>query len=841
MAVDIRGCGASFGTWQGLFTEAETRDAYDITEWLAAQPWCDGQIGMFGGSYPGITQYMAAGTQQPHLRAIVPQMALFDLYDCLYAGGIYHHDLMHKWGDIVKSLDRSSPATKRGGESSNPRDVMNALPVDGEQRASLLDEALLDHGANRDIVTMMKPLSFRARPDAHNLSEEIVSGREEMLCEAIAGALSRGSCALIGVTQVQATRHFSPFVMGALRPVCGEQPVLFGGPDCFPHQHGKAYFDLPSAPDILLQGEAEIALPEFLKGFEKTGTVATDVPGFVFPARGSNLTDNGPAVVPALKRFPFSADYSIFTRDGSSPYRPVLSTFTSRGCVNRCAFCNEWSNFKPYRRRKIEDVVSEVEKNAGIIASLAPGKRRKIFGVLPWKKRKVVGTRPNDKRITLGFVESNINTSARNLEKFCTVLEKKQLNLTWNAMGCFRVELSTGQFAGMVRSGCRNIMWGLESASQRTIDVMGKNFDIDKARSQIARARAAGIESRLPILNGFPGEFTPDFLTTAAFILKYRDENDILFTYSNACETKAKSYLYDYPDDFLLENRLPSDFELRDGMNNRPLRELRMCLSMLLIRSSRRIHQFDAVGELKRKVDFNDFAVAVELARLIHMLGMLNGDGKGATNFLREELPAGEGASSDFSCQVESFTTDRCGPDADRTAFLEHVIPGVPLRAWFNSDKNEPDRKDSIIRRLDDQFSLLSKKITSEGRIDFKRFRESLYSLDRYEERRETPPGYVLDAVRPSLCDRGRFVIFEGRAIDKRNSSTFSRLEARAGSSFFDVHYGIDHATAGKDVPDSTGFWGKVKAVDLQETGLILRAIARDGVVFVFDAGVLPP
>ena len=49
------------------------RDGYDAVEWIAAQSWCDGQVAMFGKSYWGITQWLAALEQPPHLKAIIPQ------------------------------------------------------------------------------------------------------------------------------------------------------------------------------------------------------------------------------------------------------------------------------------------------------------------------------------------------------------------------------------------------------------------------------------------------------------------------------------------------------------------------------------------------------------------------------------------------------------------------------------------------------------------------------------------------------------------------------------------------------------------------------------------------
>jgi len=64
----VRGSGASFGVYAGLFSEAETLDAVELIEWFAAQPFCDGNVGMFGSSYLGITQYMAASKRPSALR-----------------------------------------------------------------------------------------------------------------------------------------------------------------------------------------------------------------------------------------------------------------------------------------------------------------------------------------------------------------------------------------------------------------------------------------------------------------------------------------------------------------------------------------------------------------------------------------------------------------------------------------------------------------------------------------------------------------------------------------------------------------------------------------------------
>ena len=58
----------------------DTEDGYDVIEWIAAQEWCDGNIGMAGGSCVARTQWLAAAANPPHLKAIVPVVSPPDAY-----------------------------------------------------------------------------------------------------------------------------------------------------------------------------------------------------------------------------------------------------------------------------------------------------------------------------------------------------------------------------------------------------------------------------------------------------------------------------------------------------------------------------------------------------------------------------------------------------------------------------------------------------------------------------------------------------------------------------------------------------------------------------------------
>ena len=72
-AVDARGRGNSEGEFEPIAHEAQ--DGCDVVEWLAVQPWCDGQVAMWGGSYGGYAQWVILREAPPHLKTIVPTAA----------------------------------------------------------------------------------------------------------------------------------------------------------------------------------------------------------------------------------------------------------------------------------------------------------------------------------------------------------------------------------------------------------------------------------------------------------------------------------------------------------------------------------------------------------------------------------------------------------------------------------------------------------------------------------------------------------------------------------------------------------------------------------------------
>jgi uncharacterized protein len=72
---DIRGRFASEGEWSLMGWDAvEQNDGYDCVEWVADQAWCNGRVGMVGGSYEALNAMAAAGARPPSLQAIAPAL-----------------------------------------------------------------------------------------------------------------------------------------------------------------------------------------------------------------------------------------------------------------------------------------------------------------------------------------------------------------------------------------------------------------------------------------------------------------------------------------------------------------------------------------------------------------------------------------------------------------------------------------------------------------------------------------------------------------------------------------------------------------------------------------------
>jgi len=102
---ETRGRFVSEGIFRIFYDEAQ--DGYDTVEWVARQPWCNGNVGVAGSSAPGISTYAAASQKPPHLKAIFAQGAASDFFnDIFYEGQSF--ELEFRLLSTVTPVDLSS-------------------------------------------------------------------------------------------------------------------------------------------------------------------------------------------------------------------------------------------------------------------------------------------------------------------------------------------------------------------------------------------------------------------------------------------------------------------------------------------------------------------------------------------------------------------------------------------------------------------------------------------------------------------------------------------------------------------------------------------------------------
>ncbi len=132
---DTRGRFASQGTFYPFLDDGwlSNRDGHDTVQWIARQPWSDGNVGVLGGSYTGQTAYMIAPTQPPALRALFVRESASDLFDhWVYRGGAFELGFLATW------------STRTFG----PDIVARAIPDDAQGAKLRLDAAITSQDAD---------------------------------------------------------------------------------------------------------------------------------------------------------------------------------------------------------------------------------------------------------------------------------------------------------------------------------------------------------------------------------------------------------------------------------------------------------------------------------------------------------------------------------------------------------------------------------------------------------------------------------------------------------------------------------------------------------------------
>ncbi len=234
--------------------------------------------------------------------------------------------------------------------------------------------------------------------------------------------------------------------------------------------------------DIFVQGEGEQSLVDILTKLSDT------------PQKRKEKAKDQILKAPPIKdidSIPFP-DFSEFSLEKYQHKR--LSLIGSRGCVNRCYFCNDWTVWPRYRARKGELIFKEVSHHYN------------RYNIRSFE-----------------FVDLAISSSIKEFETFCDCVIRKGLEIEWIANFCIAEGLNKTVFEKFRRAGCCALRLGIESGSDKILAKYNKNFVISQAEEVLAMIHDASIETHINLIVGFPGERQEDFQATLDFVERNRD------------------------------------------------------------------------------------------------------------------------------------------------------------------------------------------------------------------------------------------------------------------------------------------------------------------------------
>ncbi len=142
VVADMRGSGASYG-WMADFMKQFGDDGKELVDWIAQQPWCDGNVGMTGMSYNGWSQLCVASRAPEALKCIMPTAVPLDGYTGqVYPGGIYSYAFTQLWsgGQYPKLRNftgsQAAPVVDEDGDGY----LSDEIPIDQNKNGTFLDD-----------------------------------------------------------------------------------------------------------------------------------------------------------------------------------------------------------------------------------------------------------------------------------------------------------------------------------------------------------------------------------------------------------------------------------------------------------------------------------------------------------------------------------------------------------------------------------------------------------------------------------------------------------------------------------------------------------------------------
>jgi len=345
----------------------------------------------------------------------------------------------------------------------------------------------------------------------------------------------------------------------AARP---DRPIVFGGPGI------TNSFDIatltPAEADYLVLGEGEAAAHLLFRALLAGQK----------PALDGVLRVGEPVEFDRLKRpicanvedlaWPRLADFNL--AEYATDAVPILG---SRGCIRRCAFCNDHHIYQRFRPRRPESIAEEMFWHA------------------------------DQSRTRFTFHDVLINGSIRRLETLCDLLIASGRELRWGGQGVIRKEMTAELFGKMAAAGCQSFVFGVESFSDKVLSLMDKPYTREEAQRVLSACHGAGIETIINLIAGFPGEGEKEFRETYDFLRDHADIIDQVASIS-PCLINLGSKLFErYPEYGIRfpEKEGSIKWFTEDGNTFEVRRQRVLALTTLLSRRDSAVHTVNLYDE----------------------------------------------------------------------------------------------------------------------------------------------------------------------------------------------------------------------------------------------------
>jgi radical SAM superfamily enzyme YgiQ (UPF0313 family)/wyosine [tRNA(Phe)-imidazoG37] synthetase (radical SAM superfamily) len=327
--------------------------------------------------------------------------------------------------------------------------------------------------------------------------------------------------------------------------------IVFGGPLFFEKQWIEGVLK-EECVDIVVFGEGEDTICELPREIEEREGL-NSCPGLAFRNNGKIIINKPRPYIKNLNNLPFLDFSGLPFSNYDDPWH--IPFMTSRGCIFKCVFCSSREFWKGYR------VMSG----------------RRIFEEIKYHYLN------SDRKLGhIDFLDLLINGDMKSLVEFCDLMieaqEAERFSINWSANAIIRPEMNYDVLKKLKRAGCRHLIYGIESGSQRILNLMRKKYDLKIADEVLKVTHNANIIVTANFMFGFPGETEEDFEMTLKFLTRNAKYLDTVYPSRTFCAVEEHSYLFNNFQEFDVKANFPNHlyWESKDGSNNYPER-LKRC------------------------------------------------------------------------------------------------------------------------------------------------------------------------------------------------------------------------------------------------------------------------